>query len=143
MRRNTPRVRLIVILAALAFGCSSPQQRLARSVEDAASWSATARLVAVAWRANSVPTAYARHALESARMRLQDHRETLMGSARELPAENVAAAVGLISRAESAVGNMESAVARQDRSRLVHEYQPLPELERRLRALRQAAGGSP
>jgi hypothetical protein len=138
--RRAPAAAALV--AALALGCSSPQQKLVRSVEDSASWAATARLVAAAWAANSVPTAYARSALESARRSLQKQRETLMGSARELPAEHVAVAVGLISRAESVVGNMEAAVSRGDRPRLVHEYEPLPELEQRLRALLQAAGGS-
>jgi hypothetical protein len=136
------RTVALVLLAALGSACSSPQQKLTRSLEDSASWIASARLVAAAWAANSVPAAYARSALESARGRLQKQRETLMRSARDLPAEHVAGAVGLISRAESAVGNMEAAVARHDRPRLVHEYEPLPELERRLRALLQAAGGS-
>jgi hypothetical protein len=136
------RTAALVLLAALGSACSSPQQKLTRSIEDSVSWIASARLVAAAWAANSVPAAYARNALESARGRLQKQRETLMRSARDLPAEHVAAAVGLISRAESAVGNMEAAVARRDRPRLVHEYEPLPELEQRLRALLQGAGGS-
>jgi hypothetical protein len=142
MRAARNDVVAAVLLLVPALGCASPRQKLARSIEDSASWAASARLVAAAWAANSVPTAYARTALESARRSLQTRRETLMRSARELPAEHVAAAVGLISRAESAVGNMEAAVARRDRPRLVHEYEPLPELERRLRALLHAAGGS-
>jgi hypothetical protein len=130
-----------ILLAVAALACASPQQKLARSVEDAASWAASARLVAAAWAANSVPTAYARNALESSRRQLEKQREMLMRSARDLPAEHAAEAVGLISRAESAVGNMEAAVARRDRPRLVHEYEPLPQLEQRLRALLKAAGG--
>jgi len=142
LRLDTTRAPAAAVLAACALACASPQQKLARSVEDAASWAASARLVAAAWAANKVPTAYAKSALESARGRLQRQRESLMNSVRELPAEHVATAVGLISRAESAVENMESAVARRDRPRLIHEYEPLPELERRLRALLQAARGS-
>jgi hypothetical protein len=142
LRLDTTRAPAAGVLAACALACASPQQKLARSIEDAASCAASARLVAAAWAANGVPTAYATNALESSRRQLERQREALMASARQLPAEHVAEAVGLVSRAESAVGNMEAAVARRDRPRLIHEYEPLPQLEQRLRVLLRTSGGS-
>ena len=99
----------MLALSFLAIASGGPDADEDR--ERVVSWVATARMVAEAWNASSVPTAYARNTLETAAREIRRagaHDATLAGEA----AAGTDALAAAIARAD--VGSVRAAAARLD-----------------------------
>ncbi len=111
-------VRPIILLAAAAGGAlagtvltacgSSPEQTVKQTLESAASWQATARMVAEQRRAGHVPEVYARQALRAGREELAKTRRKAAKSS-GLPADARMALDQRLNQADSAVGRADTA----------------------------------
>jgi hypothetical protein len=120
-RRRPPRARRAVALAAVLLLSSScgqdPASRVEQERKTVASWAATLHALCDFWREGSVPTPYARKALEAARQAMQEEAQTLQqelsdGKAQQQPG---AALLAHVWKLDALTQTLAGAVARGDR----------------------------
>jgi hypothetical protein len=110
------RVACVLLSLSLSAACAQdPQKEIRQEAQTLSSWAATLRLVGDSWREGSVPTPYAKKAIEAARATLRDELKTIQGSS-TIPAD-ARAALSERARSLDALGDaMSRAVQGEDRA---------------------------
>jgi hypothetical protein len=141
-RRRARRLRTLAAplsLVLLAACAQDPRREIRQEAQTLSSWAATLHLVADSWREGSVPTPYAKKAVEAARATLRDEAKSIQGSS-TMPADARAAfaerARGLGELADS----MSRIVEGEDRAAAGQLVVGLSGEEQSLKDLAQKAG---
>ena len=117
----------LIVWLALQLACGSPDDEFTTTLKTVSSWTATAHLVADAWRNGSVPTLYATRTLQTARETLQEEQEKVGKPELQQLGEARARLLTRLQNLGQVIGEMQATIERND-------HQALAELLDRLTA---------
>lgn len=136
--RRSARVVLAWTGIAMAAGCSSDLQKLAKELEPARSWTATLQLAGESWLGNRVPSAYVRRTAGEAREQIAKSGKTVAQLV-DTPAGLRDRAVGTLARAAATADSIARAIERVDTLQLRRDLAEIGVVSRTLDSLvRQA-----
>jgi hypothetical protein len=136
--------RSLLWLAALCFltacGSQASADTRAAGLETVTSWAATAHMLADAWLAGAVPTAYATQTLEQGQHALRQKLRTRPASS---PAETRPQLLEYVQELEHTLGQMQAAIARHDRAALTQQLEHLAYVKHTIMALAKTRHAQP
>jgi len=107
----------VLAAAALAAACASPERRQQESLEAAASWAATAEMVATGYAGNAAPRVFARRMVETIRQGLQSEGEQAAAAGREVGRGRSSEIAEAVAATAAEVAALSTAVEQRDRGR--------------------------
>jgi hypothetical protein len=132
-------VRAIAIIGILLVSCTakSPDAKLAKSLDPAASWMAGLAMIGEKWTANSVPRAYVAKSLDAADDEFDKTVKSVRQSDATPPFQKAVLTQLEVAQASSAL--MRTALASNDRSGVMRNCRELAGAGRRLSAIAEDA----
>lgn len=132
--RRSARVVLAWTGIAMAAGCSSDLQKLAKELEPARSWTATLQLAGESWLGNRVPSAYLRRTAGEAGEQIAKSRKTVAQLV-DTPAPLRDRAVSTLARAAATADSIAGAIQRLDTLQLRRDLAEIGAVSRTLDSL--------
>ena len=139
--RCSARVALVWAGIAIAAGCSSDREKLAKELEPARSWAATLQLAGESWLGNRVPSAYLGRTAGEARESLTKSG-TSVAQLVEAPPALRDRALATLAQAAATADSMAGAIERRDTLQLRRELAQIGALGNALDSLVKQAKGS-
>ena len=122
------RIVLVSLLCAFSVACSSNSAKLAKEIQDANSWIASAQIVAKSYADGAVPKAYAHDALESFNQQLQSTAKRVQ-SISDPRAPNIVAS---LQGAQKAIAQIDASIEQADQLSLAQFAVQLDNEQKRL-----------
>lgn len=138
--RSFNRWGLLLLATVTACSHKPSAAQLAKELETAASWTATAHMVGEEWLKASIPTAYTKQTLQTTQEEFRKEVETI---AKVAPAQDRSTVQKQLQGIEQTLGEITKAVEQSDRPMLTQHLQQLSTQEQALDRLIQATGGQP